>query len=972
MRLLRLSDHGGLSLTKHDDDKLPPYAILSHTWGDEDDEVTFDDLSRDDCGRGKAGYDAKLLFCGRQARKDDLLGFWVDTCCIRKESDAELSEALNCMFRWYRQSAKCYVYLQDVSALKRDRDSEQPIWEAAFRKSRWFTRGWTLQELIAPRVVEFWSRDGHFLGTKESLEDLVVEITGVPASALRGAPLAGFSINERLRWAAKRETKRLEDKAHCLLGIFDVIVPLLYGVGNQAFIRLQAELDRAQRLLVGDSHIPQDRGDAGPPLLAEELVHQKRRRRLLASLSFDQMDSRHATIDDAQRTTCEWILTHPDHMAWNDQELSHLRQGILWIVGKPGAGKSTLMKFTHAQAVNSKSTVDIILSFFFNARGDDLEKTTLGMYRSLLFQLLEGVPEIQSVQLLEGLPEIRNAFDAIDATITSRTHSMSATNSRFETWWSSSKILLQIVPGTRAQYPSALQVAIVPPSKSATYIQRRLRIGDRSSANAIHATLLEKANGVFMWVVLVVGLLNEEYRRGSVYAVQQRLAEVPSGLSDLFKDLLRRDRARMGDLLLCLQWILFATEPLTPEEFYFAMMAGLYHGVDHRTKWMPRPWDPEEVTAADMERLVLNSSKGLAELTKSKTSPTVQFIHESVRDFLLKDNGILDLWPELDGQLASSSHDTLKSCCSAYLAADLSSHLDPAKSLAEYSSSEMGELQRLISRRFPFLDYARREVLYHANEAAYGIDQQTFLGAFELDKWIHIDNLYAQNDSERHSPCATMLYISAEYNYSRLILAEAPNIDKVWSRLPEEFCQFPVLAAFTNGHRAALQELMGDHGAAFVDDIVRDPGFGRGIANIPDRIHENEDVLLWTAQHYSWALAEYLLTLCANKGIYMISSSTRNGDTLLSLASKGGAKNVVQLLLEQGADVNDQGCGYGNALQAASTHGHREVVQLLLDLGANVDAQGGFHGNALQAASTHGHVEVLQLLLANCAHRLAS
>ncbi len=122
MRLLRLGDHGGLSLTKHDDDKLPPYAILSHTWGDEDDEVTFDDLKRDDCGRGKAGYDAKLLFCGRQARNDDLLDFWVDTCCNR-------------------QSAKCYVYLQDVSALKRDRDSEQPNWVATFRKSRWFTRG---------------------------------------------------------------------------------------------------------------------------------------------------------------------------------------------------------------------------------------------------------------------------------------------------------------------------------------------------------------------------------------------------------------------------------------------------------------------------------------------------------------------------------------------------------------------------------------------------------------------------------------------------------------------------------------------------------------------------------------------------------------------------------------------------------------------------------------------------------------
>ncbi|KAK0940939.1 hypothetical protein LTR29_007497 [Friedmanniomyces endolithicus] len=1015
MRLLRLSDHGGLSLTKHDDDKLPPYAILSHTWGDEDDEVTFDDLKRDDCGRGKAGYDAKLLFCGNQARKDDLLDFWVDTCCIKKESDTELSEALNCMFRWYRQSAKCYVYLHDVSALKRDRDSEQPIWQAAFRKSRWFTRGWTLQELIAPRVVEFWSRDGHFLGTKESLEDLIVEITGVPRSALRGAPLAGFSINERLRWAAKRETNRLEDKAHCLLGIFGVVMPLLYGVGNQAFVRLQAELDRAQRLLGEDSHNPQDRGDAGPPLLAKELVYQKRRRRLLASLSFDQMDSRHATIDDAQRTTCEWILTHPDYMAWNDQELQHLRQGILWIVGKPGAGKSTLTKFAHAQAVNSKPEDETVLSFFFNARGDDLEKTTLGMYRSLLFQLLEGVTEIQSVQLLEGLPEIRNAFDAIDAATTSRTESVPWSLKNLQKCLSNAvrhlgrrrlrcfidaldecdeqqiRDMVDFFEDLAADSPgneSAISICFASrhyptieigngrrlvleddPGHAEDlrkYIQRRLRVGDRSSANAIHATLLEKANGVFMWVVLVVGLLNEEYRRGSVYAVQQRLAEVPSGLSDLFKDLLRRDRARLGDLLLCLQWILFAREPLTREEFYFAMMAGLYHGLDHRTKWMPRPWDPEEVTVADMERLVLSSSKGLAELTRSKTAPTVQFIHESVRDFLLKDNGILDLWPELDGQLASSSHDTLKSCCSAYLAADLSSHLDPAKPLPRFSSSEMVELRRLMLRRFPFLDYAHKEVLYHANEAASGIDQQTFLNSFELDKWIQINNLYAWHDSCRHGPRATTLYISAQHNYSRLILAEAPNIYMAWSRLPEESYQFPVLAAFGNGHRAALQGLLGDDGAAFVDDIARDPGFGRGIAHLPDRrdrIHGNEDVLLWTAENDCWALAECLLTICANKGIYMISSSSPNGDTLLSLASRGGAKKVVQLLLEQGANVNAQGGKHGNALQAASGNGHGKVVQLLLATGADVNAQGGFCGNALQAACFCSVSEVVQLLL---------
>ena len=107
MRLLRSGDHNRLSLTKHKDDKLPPYAILSHTWSADDDEVSFHDVNQSDSGRSKAGY-AKVLFCGQQAQKDNLKDFWVDTCCIRKDSDAELSEALNSMFRWYKQSAKYY------------------------------------------------------------------------------------------------------------------------------------------------------------------------------------------------------------------------------------------------------------------------------------------------------------------------------------------------------------------------------------------------------------------------------------------------------------------------------------------------------------------------------------------------------------------------------------------------------------------------------------------------------------------------------------------------------------------------------------------------------------------------------------------------------------------------------------------------------------------------------------------------
>jgi hypothetical protein len=204
MRLLQLSQHGELSLTKDLVLKIPPYAILSHTWGDDDDEVTFDDLEKG-LYKNKVGH-TKLQFCGNQARKDKIDYFWVDTCCINKANHAELSEAITSMFRWYRDAVKCYVYLSDVPTSTRNGETEQ-TWQSTFRISRWFTRGWTLQELLAPRSIEFFSREEVLLGNKGSLKELIHEITGIPIPAIQG-DLSGFPIDERLRWAAKRDTKK--------------------------------------------------------------------------------------------------------------------------------------------------------------------------------------------------------------------------------------------------------------------------------------------------------------------------------------------------------------------------------------------------------------------------------------------------------------------------------------------------------------------------------------------------------------------------------------------------------------------------------------------------------------------------------------------------------------------------------------------------------------------------------------------
>ena len=226
---------GKLSLTEFYSNE-PPYAVLSHLWGPDEQEVTYKDVMEGQITtQEKPGYN-KLRFCAEQASKDGLKYFWIDTCCIDKSSSAELSEAINSMFRWYRNAAKCYAYLADVSSKKYKAD------RSCFQKSRWFKRGWTLQELLAPKEVEFFTADSQHIGDRSTLLAQIKEATGISVEALQGCPLPYFTVSERLSWAEKRTTKRAEDAAYSLLGILDVYMPLIYGEGvERAMFRLQHE-----------------------------------------------------------------------------------------------------------------------------------------------------------------------------------------------------------------------------------------------------------------------------------------------------------------------------------------------------------------------------------------------------------------------------------------------------------------------------------------------------------------------------------------------------------------------------------------------------------------------------------------------------------------------------------------------------------------------------------------------------------
>lgn len=267
---------------------VPPYAILSHTWGDE--EVLFGDIKDDPDTphpTDKKGWQ-KIEDSCRNAAAADFQWIWIDTCCINKESSAELSEAINSMFKWYRQSKVCYAYLFDINNPEKE--------GIAFKDSRWFSRGWTLQELIAPPQVIFYDyywntlgprqgqtydSDGKLIESERLFQESISQITGIPLSILCRNEMGGcglsnpgpngfisgkshhiqdgrcadcshkdqflialnsLSIAQRMSWAAQRQTTRKEDQAYCLLGVFSVNMPLLYGEGDSAFLRLQQEI----------------------------------------------------------------------------------------------------------------------------------------------------------------------------------------------------------------------------------------------------------------------------------------------------------------------------------------------------------------------------------------------------------------------------------------------------------------------------------------------------------------------------------------------------------------------------------------------------------------------------------------------------------------------------------------------------------------------------------------------------------
>lgn len=378
MRLLYTTSDGRFEWTKNyiNNLEIPHYAILSHTWTDGQ-EVTFDGLKKinnaKEIGSPNSEGHRKLRFCAQQAKQDGLDYFWVDTCCIDKSDSSELQEAINSMFHWYQRAARCYVYLTDV-----DHDTLDEDGEPAFKQSRWFTRGWTLQELLAPKTVEFFSRKGRRLGDKDSLRNIIHGITGIPVDALLGSHLSEFTVSERFSWTDNRQTTREEDSAYCLLGIFGIYMPLIYGERKENAIRRLKKVVHEASQDITDASV--DNTQSGSQSQNERLG------KICNWLSApDPSVNYHKALKQRQAGTGTWLVEGEKFTRWRVNAASRL-----WLHGIPGCGKTILSSTIIENLLqHSGDDTSMVTAYFYFDFNDAQKRDPELAIRSLLSQLLQ-------------------------------------------------------------------------------------------------------------------------------------------------------------------------------------------------------------------------------------------------------------------------------------------------------------------------------------------------------------------------------------------------------------------------------------------------------------------------------------------------------------------------------------------------------------------------------------------------------
>jgi ankyrin repeat protein len=692
------------------------------------------------------------------------------------------------------------------------------------------------------------------------------------------------------------------------------------------------------------------------------------------------MNYRRQDTQRAHVKTCGWITRHPSYTTWLEDG-----SGILWIKGKPGSGKSTLMEFLlrdfEKQAFYQES---IQLSFFLHGRGTILQKSRLGMYRSLLHQLLLSAPTaraefrhaFQERSKSQGDPgkdwnwhvnELRAFFmtavehvatiqpvnivvDALDEA-SDGTDDQNTSHQIVSDFHELNNLLLhkklrsticfscRHFPVVTDNQGRDIYVEEENQADISVYVcdelHRRLRVSESEQQYLaeLQDAIVSGAHGVFQWAALVLALAIRYHNDGlSPREIRQMLKEVPEELGDVYKHILGKviDKNYYPETLRLMRWVCLAERPLTVTDMCFAMSlpeTEILHLESSLAEPELRPYDV-------MVRRIVSLSGGLIECKQHREDRIVQVIHQSVNDFFLRDG--LRFFDKTSGDPIGQGHRQLSLICANYMRIADSNKLD-AESL---------------KTKLPFVDYIARSWFLHAEKAeTRGVPQDYLLRYSQcfpsmLDHWVRFyrildDNKYSERRPEKSS---TMLHIASGAGLLSVVeglLLTHPDLEQMDGNGNRALHH-----ASRWGHAKVVKALL-DAGADFeAENDSKCTALERAAANG----HEG--------------IVELLLI----KGADVNKQTGNTGNALYGAAAKG-SRAIVQLLLDNKADVNAQGGFYGNALQAAAAayKGNQAVVQLLLDNKAEVNAQGGFYGNALQAAAAayKGNRAVVQLLLDN-------
>lgn len=542
---------------------------------------------------------------------------------------------------------------------------------------------------------------------------------------------------------------------------------------------------------------PQSAVSEGFVLAARDPREQaEHREAMMGALDFAEMDSRRLTIKRSYPQTSRWILHEPHYLDWIDPFKVEDHHGLLWIKGKPASGKSTIMKFLYEQVKSEKRPgIDtLVISFFFNAGGVDLERSATGMYRSLLFQLLSQAADFQvllddinpSTTFDRGdLPLLRELFrqvldrvsnrqmicfvDALDECPEEEARDMMDSFEQYcaHAWAIGSRLLIclssrhlpHISVGTGLQFP--LEMGDGLNKDISTYVNAELKIGSSRLAQSLKEHICTRSNGNFLWAVLMVQMSRMEFDRGRVHSLQRKLNDLPRDFDELFRNMLPRDSQDLLNLVLVIQWVLYARRPLSQAELYFALMSEPgFVGTEVRHE--------KHISERDMHRYILSCSKGFVEFTEG-SNPTAQLIHHSVREFLLRPETLIDPWPGLHALNPENSHETLRDACEKQC-----DYIFHAYDIQQLPSG--GELCDL----FPFLMYGVREVLYHAEEAqVLGRSQVAFLRNFKWSNWVTLWNIFETIPSRQMENMGTDPGNTAIMG--ALIKLEVPQLQQTWA-----------------------------------------------------------------------------------------------------------------------------------------------------------------------------------------------